>query len=243
MNSCQMTGIRTRNETLAIGVLLTAVGGFLDAYTFVGHAVFANAQTGNVVLFGVEAASRHWHQAVLRLVPIAAFVVGVIATEVLARPRVRRQVRRPLRVALGAEIVILAGVACLPDDAPAVLVTVPVAFAASIQWSTFRMLIDAPYTTLLATGNLRTAVASAFQWIVDRDLSARRHAGHFGTVVVAFAAGALIGAICTDNLGTTAVAVASGLLLISLVALIHETRQLERQAANPPVEAGAEESA
>jgi uncharacterized membrane protein YoaK (UPF0700 family) len=60
---------------LLVGALLTFVGGFLDAYTFVGHAVFANAQTGNVVLFGVETASRHWHAALLRLIPIAAFVV------------------------------------------------------------------------------------------------------------------------------------------------------------------------
>jgi predicted MFS family arabinose efflux permease len=60
--------------------------------------------------------------------------------------------------------------------------------------------------------------------------------------LVAFAAGALVGAICTDNLGTTAVAVAAGLLLVTLVALIYETRQLERQAANTPVAAGAEES-
>ena len=243
MNSCQMTGIRTRNDRLSIGVLVAAIGGFLDAYTFIGHAVFANAQTGNVVLFGVETASRHWHQAVLRLIPIAAFMLGVIATETLARPRVRRHVRRPLRVALGAEIVILAGVACLPDDAPAAFVTVPVAFAASIQWSTFRMLVDAPYSTLLVTGNIRTATASAFQWIVDRDWTASRHARNFGTVVVAFTAGALIGAICTDNLGTTAVAVAAGLLFVTLVAFMYETRQLERQAANPPVEAGAEESA
>jgi uncharacterized membrane protein YoaK (UPF0700 family) len=195
------------------------------------------------VLFGVETASRHWHQAVLRLIPIAAFMLGVVATETLARPRVRRHVRRPLRVALGAEIVILAGVACLPEDAPAAFVTVPVAFAASIQWSTFRMLVDAPYSTLLVTGNIRTATASTFQWIVDRDSTASRHARNFGTVVVAFTAGTLIGAICTDNLGTTAVAVAAGLLFVTLVAFMYETRQLERQAAKARVEAGAEESA
>ena len=35
-------------------MLLTAVGGFLDAFTFVQHGVFANAQTGNVVLFTVD---------------------------------------------------------------------------------------------------------------------------------------------------------------------------------------------
>jgi uncharacterized membrane protein YoaK (UPF0700 family) len=243
MNSCQMTGIRTRNENLVVGVWLTAVGGFLDAYTFVGHAVFANAQTGNIVLFGVETASRHWHAALLRLVPIAAFMVGVVATETLGRPRVRRRVRRPLRVALGAEIVILAAVASLPNGAPALLVTVPVAFAASIQWTTFRMLVDAPYSTLLATGNLRTATVSTFQWIMDHDPIARRHAGHFAAVVAAFVAGAIIGAICTNNFGTPAVAIAAGVLLITLAGLIYETRQLERRAANTPVEAGAEEPA
>lgn len=243
MNSCQMTGIRTRNDSLGIGALSTAVGGFLDAYTFVGHAVFANAQTGNIVLFGVETASRHWHQAVLRLIPIAAFMVGVVATETLARPRVRRRVRRPLRLALGAEIVILAAVACLPDSAPALLVTVPVAFAASIQWSTFRVLVDTPYSTLLVTGNLRTATASAHQWIMDHDPTARKHARHFAAVVIAFVVGALIGAICTNNFGTPAVAVAAGVLLIILVAFVYETRQLERRAANQPVKADAEEPA
>ena len=83
-----MTGLRTRNDRLSIGVLVAAIGGFLDAYTFIEHAVFANAQTGNVVLFGVETASRHWHQAVLCLIPLAAFMLGVVATETLARPRV-----------------------------------------------------------------------------------------------------------------------------------------------------------
>lgn len=38
---------------LPTGLLLAGVGGFLDAYTFVGYGgVFANAQTGNIVLFG-----------------------------------------------------------------------------------------------------------------------------------------------------------------------------------------------
>ena len=50
-------------------------------------------------------------------------------------------------------------------------------------------------------------------------------------MVVAFAAAALVGAICTDNLGTTAVAVAAGLLLVTLVALIYE---LANWNAKPP---------
>jgi hypothetical protein len=51
-----MPAIRTRPDTLPTGLLLACAGGFLDAYTFVGRGgVFANAQTGNIVLLGVEA--------------------------------------------------------------------------------------------------------------------------------------------------------------------------------------------
>jgi uncharacterized membrane protein YoaK (UPF0700 family) len=39
-----MADIRTRPEGLPTGLLLAGVGGFLDAYTFVGYnGVFANA--------------------------------------------------------------------------------------------------------------------------------------------------------------------------------------------------------
>ena len=42
--------------TLRFALLITLACGFLDAYTYLarGH-VFANAQTGNVILFALEA--------------------------------------------------------------------------------------------------------------------------------------------------------------------------------------------
>ena len=44
-------------EWLEIGLMLCLAGGFLDAYTFVTRGgVFANAQTGNIVLLGLELA-------------------------------------------------------------------------------------------------------------------------------------------------------------------------------------------
>jgi uncharacterized membrane protein YoaK (UPF0700 family) len=59
-----MPTIRTRPENLPTGLLLAGAGGFLDAYTFVGRGgVFANAQTGNIVLLAVAAGERHWQAA------------------------------------------------------------------------------------------------------------------------------------------------------------------------------------
>jgi uncharacterized membrane protein YoaK (UPF0700 family) len=80
-----VTAIRRRPETLLQGVLLAVVGGYLDAFTFVRFGVFANAQTGNVVLLGVDAASGYWHAAFLKLTPVLVFMVGIVIVEQLAR--------------------------------------------------------------------------------------------------------------------------------------------------------------
>src|SRR5450432_4564827 len=56
--------------------VLAAAGGFLDAFTYIGHGhVFANAMTGNVVLLGINAVGRNWHQSFRHLPPILAFLV------------------------------------------------------------------------------------------------------------------------------------------------------------------------
>lgn len=43
------------SESLPIMILLTLSGGFMDAYSYLCRGeVFANAQTGNILLFGVN---------------------------------------------------------------------------------------------------------------------------------------------------------------------------------------------
>ena len=76
--------VRTRSESLPTGSLLAGVGGFLDAYTFVGYGgVFANAQTGNIVLLGVDCQAGHWREATLHIPPVAAFMLGVAFAQAL----------------------------------------------------------------------------------------------------------------------------------------------------------------
>jgi uncharacterized membrane protein YoaK (UPF0700 family) len=67
-------------ETFPLAILLSCAGGYLDAFTWVGQGgVFANAQTGNVVLLGINAAAGQWSEAVHHLMPILAFTFGVYA--------------------------------------------------------------------------------------------------------------------------------------------------------------------
>ena len=57
------------SESFFLTAILAIVGGFLDAYSYLmrGH-VFANAQTGNIVLFGVYLEKRNFTQAIYYLV-------------------------------------------------------------------------------------------------------------------------------------------------------------------------------
>ncbi|WP_317447141.1 YoaK family protein [Streptomyces collinus] len=235
-----MATIHRRPDTLAVGTLLATVGGYLDAYTFVRHRVFANLQSGNVLLFCVEATARHWHRAVLLLIPVAAFGVGVLLVEVLGLPRVLRLVRRPLRLVLTLQILLLAGIAAVPDDAPAQVTTVTVSFVAALQFSTFTSLRDAPYTTLAESGNLQKGIVAAHRWLSDREPAAARRAGQYALVIGAFVVGAVLGAVITRLVGAPAVGVASGLLAAVLALLIRQTRQLRRpdtaagSASTPP---------
>ncbi len=225
-----MTAIRTRPETMLQGVLLATVGGFLDAFTYVAYRVFANVQTGNVVLFGVDVAAAHWRQAWLRLAPVAAFLLGVLIVERLGRIR---RLRRPLRIALAIEIIGVAVVATLPDQSPELVITVIVSLVAAIQFAMFRTLVDTPYTSLATSGNMRSMVVALHRRFVDRDRSAGPQAVRFSAVVGGFMAGAVIGALTTDHWGHAAAAIPAGLLVVVFVALVRETRRLERAEARP----------
>lgn len=91
-----------------VAVLLTLSGGFLDAFTFLGHGkVFANSMTGNIVLLAVDLAAGDWHQATRRVSPLAGFVCGILAAHLLQLMS-PRWVRQPAIVTLIFEIVFLA---------------------------------------------------------------------------------------------------------------------------------------
>ncbi|MFJ9836534.1 YoaK family protein [Streptomyces sp. NPDC101169] len=227
-----MATIHRRPDTLIVGTLLAVVGGFLDAYTFVLHHVFANLQSGNVLLFCVEVTGRHWHRAVLLLIPVVAFSAGVLLVEVLGLSRVQRYVGRPLRLVVTLQIVLLALIAALPDSVPEQVTTVTVSFVAALQFSTFTTLRDAPYTTLAESGNLQKGIAATHRWLAAGEPAAARRAGRYAVIIGSFAAGAMTGAVMTRLVGAPAVGVPAGLLTGVLALLIRQTRQLQRGEAS-----------
>ncbi len=209
------------SESVRLGVLLAAVGGFLDVYTFVTRdGVFANAQTANVILAGIDAASGQWRSAFGYIPPLVAFIFGVFTAEFISRPAVARVVRRPVRVVLVIEILVITVVGFLPASAPNAIVTVTISFVAAVQVATFRVLVDSAYNTTMTTGNIRSFSQALFNRVVDGDRAAGTRALNFGSVIAGFLGGAILGAVISEILQGRAVWIAAGMLALALTLFV-----------------------
>ncbi len=197
---------------------LALVGGYLDAFTYVGHGhVFANAQTGNVVLLGLGIVTGSLH-SMRHLPPILAFLAGISFARALLVPAVVRRVPYLYTVVLALEIMVFAAIAMLPPTASNFWITLVIAFVASIQVEIFNEVNGTRYNSTFTTGNLRTLSESVFDWFSGKrspEMASRIR--DFGGICFAFLAGATCGAFFTLRLHNRALWI-EVLLLIPLLA-------------------------
>lgn len=194
------------HESVPFGILLAIVGGFLDAYTFIGRGgVFANAQTGNIVLLGVNASKGEWRQALLHVLPILAFAMGVFVVEWLKNNSSRLFILDWARTVLILEIIVLFIIGFIPNTIPNIVVTVTISFVASVQAASFRKLVDSPYATTMSTGNLRSASQAAYKAIIQKDLESGIRAIRYFAIIISFIFGAFLGGLLTLFIGVKAI--------------------------------------
>jgi uncharacterized membrane protein YoaK (UPF0700 family) len=195
-------------------VLLSIANGYLDAFTYVGHGgVFANAQSGNVILLGAELAHPGSHRSLDHLWPLLAFIVGVlVARRIGLHTMGHHRWRDPRPIVLLAQVVILAFVALLPNDAPDWTITTSVGFAAALQISSFRTVRSSKYVPIAMTGNLMRTT-EAFDDVIHHKAE-RQQALLYVLLIASFLGGALSGALATEHLTKAAALVPAVLLLL-----------------------------
>ncbi|MGB8452414.1 MAG: YoaK family protein [Anaerocolumna sp.] len=206
------------HETVVFGILLAIAGGFLDAYTYIGRdGVFANAQTGNIVLLGVYASQGKWAEALLHLPPIIAFIIGVLATEAIRAKSAHLFSRDWKRAVLILEVIVLFIVGFIPYSMPDIVVVVTISFVTSVQVQSFRKLVGSPYATTMCTGNLRSASQAAYVAFTKHDYESYRVAARYFVIILAFVIGAFLGGLLTAMLGVKAVWIATAILVITVI--------------------------
>jgi uncharacterized membrane protein YoaK (UPF0700 family) len=93
-----------------------------------------------------------------------------------------------------------------------------VAFAAAMQYETFKSFHGEAIVTTMSTGNLRKFVDNAFLGLVHRDAEHLERAGMYLSIVCTFTLGAFLGTRACDVMGRGAVALAvAGLALAAVI--------------------------
>lgn len=199
----------------AIFVILS--GGFQDAYTYCCRGgVFANAQTGNVVLMSADIFSGDFSHALSYLIPLAAFIVGIYAAEcVHSRFRLYEKIHWR-QIIVACEIVVLFLVGFMPHEVDRAANAL-VSFVCALQLQTFHKVRGHVYASTMCIGNMRSGVEALHAFFETHDKKILHKALTYFGVIVIFALGAGLGSIAAGSLGIRAIWISCGLLLISFV--------------------------
>jgi len=126
----------------------------MDAWVWMDHGhVFANAQTANVVLFGIHVAAGDFTTAARHVPPVMAFILGLVASR-LSGAWLKKAGLNSRNVRLTVECVLLVALALIASRLPNGVVTAGVGFIAAVQITSLSHIGDMTFNTGMTTGNL-----------------------------------------------------------------------------------------
>lgn len=210
------------SETFLVGIILAFVGGFLDVYTYICRGgVFANAQTGNIVLLGIKLAQGKVYEGLYYLIPILAFAFGIIIAEII-RKKFKTNLKLHWRqIIIFFEILILLIVSFIPISNSFNLVTnVMISFVCSLQVQSFRKMKGNAFATTMCTGNLRSATEHLYVSISEKNKDEFLCFLQYFGIIVFFIIGAVFGVFFTNIFQIRSILFAClGLLIVFILML------------------------
>lgn len=200
------------SEAVSTGVLLTLSGGFQDAYTYYCRGkVFANAQTGNMILLGHYGMSGDFAGAFRYCVPVLAFAGGIYAAE-LIRGIYREYEKihwRQIVVFLEMTLLFLTGFLPQSFNMAANMI---VSFVCAMQVESFRKMNGSAYASTMCIGNLRSATELLYRYRHTKDRQHLKKCLQYYGVIAVFAAGAAAGSLLTSWFAERTIWISCGLL-------------------------------
>lgn len=212
--------------------ILILVAGFWGSFTYLLRGnVFCNAQTGNVVLMGMALGTGKWLEGLYYLIPISAYMMGAFVSELFPNPIKHRLSVRWDTLLILIEMAVIAFLGFVPDSAPVQISQVAINFIASMQYNTFRQAEGVPISTTFATNHIRqvgVGLAKEFKHRRDPEKPYRARTIRYAQVLLVFAAGVSVGALCCGLLAGRAIWVTLIPLMVVFCALLHADLTVER---------------
>lgn len=210
-----MSKAKQTSESIELGIILALSGGIMDAYSYMARGeVFANAQTGNMLLFGIYLSSGRWNMALRYFFPILAFTAGIMLADIVRVKGSTRLHWRQLSVLF--EAVILLGVSFIPLSMN-LLANSLTSLACGIQVESFRKIHGHGIATTMCIGNLRSATQNLCDYINHKERQNLRNTFLYFGIIVCFILGAILGNRAIHYLGKRAILTSVILLCIAFI--------------------------
>lgn len=205
------------SDSLFLAIILTLSGGFMDTYSYMCRGeVFANAQTGNLLLFGVNLSTGNLLHSIQYLFPVLAFVMGIVTAEFVKHKYGQQANIHWRQITLIIEAFILFFVAFIPQDFN-LLANSLTSFACGAQVQSFRTVNGSGIATTMCIGNLRCATQSLCDYSTSKDKSALKNSFLYFGIITVFVIGAILGNFFVNLWAEKAIFISSLLLLFGFV--------------------------
>lgn len=222
-----MKRAKQTSESIELGVLLAMAGGFMDAYSYVCRDhVFANAQTGNMLLFGINLSSGNYHAALRYLMPVLAFAAGIALADTIRHHLLEMQRLHWRQIAVLCEALLLCSVAFIPQSMNLLANTIT-SFACGIQVQSFRKIHGNGIATTMCIGNLRSGTSAMTEyWHTGNKEAAERGLLFYG-IIAFFIIGAVIGNQVILQVQEKAILVCAALQLLAFALMFIHRKEEE----------------
>ena len=225
------------SESFVTAMFLSLSGGLQDAYTyFFRGKVYANAQTGNIVLLSQHLFTGDFLKALHYLIPLVAFASGILAAELFREHFQSLKALHWRQMIVLAEILLLFSVGFFPQELN-LLANSIVSFSCAMQVQAFRKVNGYAFASTMCIGNLRSGMDSLCAWLVGGNAKAFGKAVHYFAIIFLFALGAGIGSVALLPMAGRAIWLSCLLLGVSFCLMflkedIEELEQLEQMEAH-----------
>ena len=206
----------------------TFIMGSIDAYTFQNfNGSFVSAQTGNLVVFAYEYATKGWATAYIRVPVLLGFLLGAFISQ--GCKHIKLSPNRRFNLLLFFSIIFLAFLTfAAAVHMPKLSMLFSLGMFSGYELTVFNRIGATSVNNGIMTGNLKNFANNVYEAIFSHDRTAMFKAGHFLSAIVTFILGIMFSAYLLHAIGTEVFTFAA-LLNLVLLAAIHIHFRLGRR--------------
>lgn len=182
--------IKKQNIKSYIHYSMSVSGGFFGIYAILNHLdIFASSQTSNFIHIIASFFGRNWYEALFRLGAALLYIAAIVLASLLVK-RTRLNMRL---ISIGVNAAAALICTFIPTSVDNVVALYPIFFCMAMQWCIYNGAEGYACSSIFSTNNIKQTAASLTEYFCDKDKAHLRKARFFGTTLIFFHIGVIIG--------------------------------------------------